>query len=179
VVSPIRQFRQFPVGGMSVRAGRHHVLVAERTKYVVDTAALEADQRIDVCRLLLSVTAADVATFEIDIPWAAAAEWPDEVRQAAELLSSIKEPTRGEDALYRRTGEVLKSDTPAWEAFLTFAPYAYDASTWSVHSQQIVALSDAAESMVAALTPEQVTAVADGTGWDALVALKKWRPQRG
>lgn len=164
---------------MFVRSGRHHVLVAERTKYVVDTAALAASQRIDACRLVLSVTAADVATFETDIPWAAAAEWPDGVRQAAEFLSSLRGPIRGEDALYRRTGEVLKSDDPAWETFVTFAPYSYDASTWSTHSQQIVALSDAAESMVAALTPEQLTAVAEGIGRDALVPLKKWRPRRG
>jgi hypothetical protein len=85
--------------------------VTERTQYVVDTAALEAHQRIDACRLVLSVTAADIATFDTDIPWAAADEWPDDVRQAAGTLSSLREPSRGEDSLYRRTGEVHKNET--------------------------------------------------------------------
>ena len=127
-----------------MRWGRHHVLVTERIKYVVDTAALEAHQRIDACRLVLSVTAADIATFETDIPWAAAGEWPDDVRQAAGTLSSLSEPSRGEDALYRRTGEVHRDDDVVWKAFVTFAPYAYDASAWSTDSQQIIALSDSA-----------------------------------
>ena len=44
-------------------------MVAERAKYVVDTAALGARQRVDACRLVLTVAAEDIATFETDIPW--------------------------------------------------------------------------------------------------------------
>jgi hypothetical protein len=83
---------------MSVRSGRDDAVVAERIRYVVDTAVLEAHQRVEVCRLVLGATAGDVVTFETDIPWAAAAEWPDDVRQAAEFLSSLRKPSRGEDA---------------------------------------------------------------------------------
>jgi hypothetical protein len=127
---------------------------------------------------VLSVTAEDVATFETDFPWVAAAEWPDDVRRAAVFLSSLREPSRDEDALYRRTGEVAKHDVPAWEAFVIFAPYAYDASAWTADSHQIVALSDAAGSIVAALTPQQERAVAADVGPDVLVPLKQRRIRR-
>lgn len=160
---------------MSVCSRVHHVLVDERTRCVVGTAALPEHQRIDACRLVLRVATADISSFETDIPWTAAADWPDIVRQAAEFLSSLREPSRGEDVLYRRTGEVPTDDEQAWEAFLTFAPYAYDASAWSAESEPIAALADAGESVVAALTPEQVSAVAHDIGWDALVPLKEWR----
>jgi hypothetical protein len=61
---------------------------------------------------------------------------------------------------------------------VTFAPYAYDASAWSTDSQQIAALSDAAGSIVAALTLGQMRAMANGTGWDTVVPLKEWRARR-
>jgi len=108
---------------------------------------------------------------------ASASNWPGDVRQAAELLSSLKEPTRDEDALYRRTGMVRKTER-AWEAFVIFAPYAYDASAWSDDSQRIAALSDTAESIVAALTPGQASVVGRTTGQYALVPLKQWRKGR-
>ena len=161
-----------------MRSRRHHVLVAERTSYVVDTAALPEHQRTDACRLVLDVTAVDIASFETDIPWGAADEWPDIVRRAADLLSSLREPSRGEDASYRRTGEVPRHDEQAWQAFLTFSPYAYDASAWSADSHQIAQLADAAESIVIALTPEQLDAVTHSLGRDVVVPLKEWRRRR-
>ena len=163
---------------MSARWRRHDVVVAERTRYVVDTAALGARQRVDACRLVLTVAAEDIATFEADIPSTAAAGWPEDVRRAADFLTSLRERSRGETALYRRTGEVPNGHERAWRQFVTFAPYAYDASAWSANSQQIAALADAAESIVAALTPGQVSAVAQVIGWDTVVPLKQWRTRR-
>ncbi|TCO47925.1 hypothetical protein EV646_105485 [Kribbella antiqua] len=156
---------------------RHHVVVPERTEYVVDTGDRGDSERIYACRLVLSVTAEDVASFETDIPLASAWNWPGDVREAAAFLSSLKDPSRGEDALYRRTGRVPKTDR-AWEAFVIVAPYAYDASAWSDDTQQIAALSDTAESIVAALTPDQTSVVGRAIGQDALVPLKQWRKRR-
>jgi hypothetical protein len=96
-------------------------VVPERTEYVVDTSDLGDSERIAACRLVLSVTAEDVASFETDIPLASASDWPGDVRQAAELLSSLKEPTRDDDALYRRTGMVRKTER-TWEASSSLRP---------------------------------------------------------
>ena len=96
---------------MSVRSRRHDVVVAERAKYVVDTAALGARQRVDACRLVLTVAAEDIATFETDIPWGGAADWPEDVRRAADILTSLKKRSRGETMLYRRTGDVPTTTT--------------------------------------------------------------------
>jgi hypothetical protein len=155
------------------------VLVTELTAYVIDTAHLSGGERIDACRRVLSVSAEDVTSFETDIPWSAVSEWPTDVRQAAEFLSSLKEPSRGEDASYRRTGEVRAADPRCWKAFVAFAPYAYDASAWGDDGTQIVSLSDAAGAIVAALTPTQAAAVRSALGQDMLVPLKQWhRPRR-
>jgi hypothetical protein len=167
-----------PVCGMLARLTRHHVVVTKRTSYVVDTARLSGGERVDACRGVLSVVAEDITSFETDIPWSAASEWPADVRQAAEFLSCLKEPSRGEDALYRRTGEVRVSDPGCWEAFVDFAPYAYDASAWGDGGTQIVALSDAADSIVATLTATQAAAVGDAVGQDVLVPLKECRRRR-
>lgn len=163
---------------MSVRSRRHDVVVAERAKYVVDTDALGARQRVDACRLVLTVAAEDIATFETDIPWASAADWPEDVRRAADFLTSLKERSRGETMLYRRTGDVPNDHDRAWEAFVKFAPYAFDASAWTAASQQVAALSDAGESVVAALTSVQVKAVSLVMGEDLLVPLREWRMRR-
>ena len=72
----------------------------ERQTYVLDTARLTADQQVAACRLALCVVAMDVASFEADIPWAPASEWPVDVTQAAQHLSSLKPPGRGESDLY-------------------------------------------------------------------------------
>ena len=153
-------------------------MVAERAKYVVDTDALGARQRVDACRLVLTVAAEDIATFETDIPWASAADWPEDVRRAADFPTSLKERSRGETMLYRRTGDVPNDHDRAWEAFVKFAPYAFDASAWTAASQQVAALSDAGESVVAALTSVQVKAVSLVMGEDLLVPLREWRMRR-
>lgn len=163
---------------MSVRSRRHDVVVAERAKYVVDTAALGARQRVDACRFVLTVAAEDIATFETDIPWGGAADWPEDVRRAADILTSLKKRSRGETMLYRRTGDVPNDHDRAWEAFVKFAPYAFDASAWTATSQQVAALADAGESVVAALTSVQVQAVSLVIGEDVLVPLKEWRTRR-
>ena len=164
--------------GQSSRSGRHNVSVKERTRFVLDTRLLDEGDRAAACRCVLTAVAEDITTFETDIPWSAASEWPTDVSQAAELLSALKEPSSGEDQLYRRTGEVPRTNEDAWAAFITFAPFAYDASTWGRESQQITALADAGESVVAALTPEQAASVASAIGAKTLVPLKQWRKRK-
>lgn len=157
---------------------RHSVRVPERQTYVLDTARLTADQQVAACRLALRVVAADVASFEADIPWALASEWPVDVTQAAQHLSSLKPPGRGENDLYRRTGELQSSDNTAWSSFVTFAPFTYDAAAWASDSQEIVRLADAATTVIVTLTPAQVRRVADEVGRDVLVPLKEWRRRK-
>ncbi len=130
-----------------------------RDKYVVETDGLSTSERADVCRELLALAAPEVATFETDIPWSMAEEWPSEVREAAEHLSSLREPRRGEDRLYRRTGVRNNDQVGAWDAFVAFAPYAFDASAWGQGAHRLVALADCAQSIVVRLSGDQIALV--------------------
>ena len=150
----------------------------ERQTYVVDTDRLTEDQQVVACRLALRVVATDVASFEADIPWASASEWPVDVIQAAQHLSSLKPPGRGENDLYRRTGDVQRSDDEAWSSFVIFAPFTYDATAWTSDSQEIVRLGDAATTIILTLTPAQVRHVENDVGRDVLVPLKEWRRRK-
>jgi hypothetical protein len=152
------------------------VRVPERQSYVLDTAQLTADEQVAACRLVLTVVATDVASFETDIPWASASEWPNDVNRAARHLSSLKPPGRGESDLYRRSGELQRGDDRAWSSFVTFAPFAYDATAWASDSREIVRLADAATTIVVTLTSEQVTLVANDVA--VLVPLSEWRKRR-
>jgi hypothetical protein len=142
---------------------------------VVDADDLARDERVEVCRLVLKATSQDRATFETDIPWSEAPRWPSDVRAAAEILSGLREPAQNENELYRQTGVVAATDARTWEAFLTFAPYAYDASVWDEGADELVALNDSAEAIVASLTADQADTVGRVIGHGRLVPVKDWR----
>ncbi|MCR1773386.1 hypothetical protein [Nocardioides daeguensis] len=123
---------------------------------MVKTDGLSTSERVELCRELLALAAPDVATFETDIPWSMAAEWPTEVREAAEHLSSLRTPKRGEDRLYRRTGVRQNGEVAVWDAFVAFAPYSFDASAWAPGPRRLVALADCAQSIAVDLTRDQI-----------------------
>lgn len=150
----------------------------ERTRYVVDTDRFGEAEQVSVCRTVLTVVEPDVGSFETDLPFSRASDWPLEVDQAATYLSSMRPPGRGENSSYRRTGDVKRSVEAAWDAFVVFAPYAYDASAWSNDGQEIVNLADSGTTVIAALTPEQAALASDAIGLDTLVPLNEWRKRR-
>jgi hypothetical protein len=76
------------------------------------------------------------------------------------------------------TQEQLWVGSCAWEAFLTFAPYAYDASVWDDGADELLALNDCAEATVASLTADQAEAVGCVIGHGRVVPVKDWRKRR-
>ena len=152
--------------------------VAERIRYVLDADRLSEDEQVAACRAVLMVVEPDIASFETDIPLSGASDWPADVVQAATYLSSVKPPGRGENESYRRTGEVQRSDEAAWEAFVVFAPYAYDATAWADDAGAILYLADAGTSVTAALTSEQAMLASAAVGGEVLVPLDEWRQRR-
>lgn len=154
--------------------------VKERSEFVLDSARLGDQERLVACRTLLSTLSEDIEAFECDIPWSLAKSWPSDVRLAAESLSVLRRPSRldGDPDQYRRTGVVTKSDADAWEAFVCFAPYAFDASAWDDRGRVVVSLSDTGSSASASLTSAQVSALAEVLGPDVLVPYEHWRKER-
>jgi hypothetical protein len=78
------------------------------------------------------------------------------------------------DPDYAQTGALRNVDAGAWAAFVTFAPYAYDASVWDPDGRRIASLSDEGTGIVALLTSPQREAVAAIVGPRRLVPLKEW-----
>lgn len=152
--------------------------MSDRIRYVLDADALSEEDQVAACRAILNLVEHEVSSFETDLPFSAASEWPHEVVRAATYLSSVKPAGRGENDSYRRTGEVPRSDDAAWAAFLVVAPYAYDAAAWADDGQTLLNFADAASSVIAALTSEQVAQLSETMGADVLITLKEWRKRR-
>lgn len=113
------------------------------TDYVAETEGLAPDDRAEVCRQTILALGETVFQFETDIPWSDAAEWPATVRRAAEVLVAAAGKTHTAEG-YQQTGMLRRDDEAVWEAFATFAGYAYDASAWSdTRALPIVSLEDA------------------------------------
>ncbi|GAA1508014.1 hypothetical protein [Kribbella lupini] len=132
-------------------------------RFVVDT---DGSDEVAVCRLILRTVAADVHQYETDIP-VADPDWPADVAAAAEALRAVGRTDHG----YTMSGTIRTPDL--WPAFVTFAPYAYDATVWNA-SQDIVSLSDEAQSIVVRLTPAQHALL----GSLRLIPEREWRRRR-
>jgi hypothetical protein len=63
--------------------------------------------------------------FEADIPWAEATHWSADVWKAAENLLTAAGKSHTDEP-YQQTGIMQRSDNEVWQAFATFAGYAYD-----------------------------------------------------
>ena len=124
--------------------------------YVVDAGGLSARDRADVCALTVRTLENTAVCFEADIPWAEATDWSADARRAAEYLVIAAGKTHADEP-YQQTGIIERSDDEAWQAFATFAGYAYDASVWSDNRiLPLVSLADCGTSIVVRVDDQEL-----------------------
>ena len=87
---------------------------------------------------------------ECDVPLSQSASWPADVRAAAEVLCERSVSTRGRSSQYRQTGMLSAASEETWRAFVTFAPYAFDASVFGSSGRPVIHLADEGQSCVVA-----------------------------
>jgi hypothetical protein len=135
---------------------------------------------VEVCRLVLGVVQATATEYETDIP-VGDIEWPVEVAAAAEVLRGVaRRAGRVEKGGYAQTGMVPASAGGAdgtWAAFVTFAPFAYDAGVWG-DAGELLSLADEGQSIAVRLDGGQAEAVRRVIGAARLVPEKEWRVVR-
>jgi hypothetical protein len=141
--------------------------------FIVDGAGRDRADLVRSCRLVLQTVEADASQYETDIP-ADSDEWPAEVVAAAKVLREVAARTgRVEgDNLYAQTGIVEAASDAVWSAFVTFAPWAYDATVWNLAGDDIVSLADEGHSILVRLTPDQYAAIAAEL---TLVPYREWK----
>ncbi len=145
----------------------------------MDTEGLARETEIDICRFALRMLADEARAFQCDIPWSQAADWPAEVRAAAHRLSKNSiGPRRGENDGYRQTGAVSAMESDDWSAFVTFAPYAFEASVWSERSRELASLADEGASLVFRLTTDELAALVDFVGQERVIPVRQWNQVR-
>lgn len=113
-----------------------------RRAFGIETTGLGRDTELAVTRAVLEHFAEQVWRFECDIPWTQVDGWPHEVREAAAILASHSQHKRSKDEGYAQTG-ILDLESGVWEAFVAFAPFAYDATVW-LQSGGDIGISDEA-----------------------------------
>lgn len=146
--------------------------------YVVDTRGQSADDRSDVCNLVICTLEEAAAEFEADIPWSQAAAWPPDVRDAAEVLVTASGRTHTGEP-YQQTGMMKRSDHAIWQAFAIFAGYAYDASVWSdSRVLPIVSLADEGTSVVVRLDDDERRRLEAAVEPTQIVELRESRTER-
>ena len=145
-----------------------------RIEYVLDHDGWDEARRLAATRRALMLVAADATDAETDIPWHLHKNWPQSVAEAAERLRDrfVREDKRTDD--YMQTGVEPLADEVARGDFLTFVPYAYDATIWA-DGQVLASLADEGTSLVVALTAEQLDALAGAVGVGRVVTLQAWR----
>jgi hypothetical protein len=150
--------------------------------FVIDDEGWSHADMVLACRLILRTVEDDASRCETDIP-ATRPDWPPDVRAAAGVLLGVAaQRGRAESPSYARTGVIEVTHDEVWSAFVTFAPWAYDASVWNAAADHIVSLADEGCSIVVRLTPEQYSAIAAELGQARLVPEVEWRrvsKQRG
>jgi len=151
--------------------------MTDRDEFVVDTSKLAHDREVDVCRFALELVAKDAATFETDIPLSKATDWPVSVNRAAERLARHALGFRGKNALYKTTGVVSASDSEDWNALVSFAPYAFDATVWAVDGE-LASLADEGTSLVMHLSSDQRGKLEAFEGAMRVVPAKSWKRRK-
>ncbi len=157
---------------------RHYGWVdRKRVRYIFDVDGLTEVELLAACRTALNLIAEEAATFECDIPWSRASDWPADVLEAAEHLQHVsRKPHKDPD--YGQTGVLRAEDEVTWLAFVTFAPWAYDATVWSAEQIDVASLSDESEGIVLRLTESQRTALENATAKGRLVPAREWKVRR-
>ena len=149
----------------------------KRVRYILDAEGLTELERLAACRAALNLVAGEAATFEADIPWSRASDWPAEVREAAEHLQHVSRTPR-KDPDYGQTGVLGTEDEVTWLAFVTFAPWTFDATVWSADHSDVASLADESKSIVLRLTDSQRTALENATGKGRLAPVSERKVRR-
>jgi hypothetical protein len=100
--------------------------------------------------------------------------WAPDVVAAAEVLKQIASRTGRVEGRYdhAQTGAIEVARDEVWSAFVTFAPWAYDATVWNA-ARVIVTLADESQSVFVRLTPEQYGAIAAELGQASLIRYRE------
>jgi hypothetical protein len=141
--------------------------------YVLDCAP---DDRHDALRSCLRGVEDAVGEFECDLP--VSQSDPPEIQQAAATLLRV---ARKASLPMPATGILRAGDPVVWDAFVTFAPYALDGSTWTVggDGRPAVSFSDAGSSVSLRLDSDQHRRLLDVLpATAALVPGAEWRSRR-
>jgi hypothetical protein len=139
-------------------------------QYVVDTRHLSRDDQIAVCRAVLRLVAPVVVRFQCDVPWSQELDWPPEVRHAAALLAP-----RGSN--YETSGWIDDVTQARWEAYVTFAPYAYSSDAWGPGMRSLADVNDVGTSLVVRVPPDQVHQLKRSVHGADVVPLRQLRAQ--
>jgi len=145
-----------------------------REEFVIDTTALSGDGRVQAIQFVLQLLDPEASTFELDVPLSNQDEWPRPVQDAAAVLCALRPPGRGENDGYRRTGMQQRSEEPVWDAFMLFAPYAFDAAVWDSSGRRLIHLADEGRSSVARLTDHEASSISEECSVP-VVRLGEWR----
>lgn len=173
--------RADPGVGVRSRACRAHTAaVAERDEYVVDTYGMPRDLEVAVCQCALKLIASEADTFETDIPMVNTVGQSAEVISAAQRLSTHSKGHPGQDDSCRATGVISARNADDWDALVTFAAHAYDATVWSKSMEALVSLADEGSSLVVHLLPHEREALVATAGPDRVIPMRQWnRVRRG
>jgi hypothetical protein len=162
--------------GLTTRTG-HACPVEKPRTFVVDGGGWSRTEVIEACHRILRALEVDSRQFETDIP-ADAGDWPPEVATAARLLRGVADGGNRSDRDYAQTGVVEVKLDEVWSAFVTFVPWAFDASVWDAQYRDIVSFADEGQSIVVRLRSEQLEAISVIVGPDRLVPARQWSRRR-
>ena len=149
-----------------------------RVDYVVDGTGLDDPGRVRLCDAALKLVASTAATAETDMPWSQSPHWPPHVLGAATRLRERFVPVAKHDDGYLQTRVQRLADEQTRADFVTFAPYALDASLWSSSGEHLASLADAGESCVVRLSDTDRDALVQQIGAGRVIALAHWRAAR-
>jgi hypothetical protein len=147
--------------------------------FILDSDGWGHADMAEACRLILRTVEVSAKRCETDIP-SDCGDWPPDVAAAAEVLRQIASRTGRVEGRYdyAQTGVIEVARDEVWSAFVTFAPWAYDATVWNSASHDIVSLADEGQSAFVRLTPEQYEAIAADLGQTSLIPYREWRRVR-
>ena len=144
---------------------------------MLDDAGWDGTSRVAAVQAALNLVAGEVIQAETDIPWGNRGSWPDDVLHAAERLRDqyVPETRRvaGEAEGYLQTG-VATTDPDSLQAFITFAPYAFDATFWA-EGRTSASLAYEGTSVVVSLTDQEHRKLVHRLGASHVPSLEEWQ----
>ncbi|WBQ06784.1 hypothetical protein [Kribbella sp. CA-293567] len=147
--------------------------------FILDSDGWEHPEVVRACGLILRTVEFSADRWETDVP-GGGDDWTPEVAAAAEVLRQVASRNGRVEGQYdyAETGVMKFVRDEVWSAFVTFAPWAYDATVWSDTEGDIVSLSDEGQSAFVRLTPAHYATITAELGEASLVPYRKWRKVR-